>query len=79
MSLFVTLGDILNIVVISFFVAMLVAIWLYRASKQARCKHQGTVCESQACDAICSDCGKNLGFIGTWREKERLARQPASG
>lgn len=41
-----------------------------RAIRQMRCKH-GPVAETQACDAICIKCGKNLGFIGTWREKQR--------
>lgn len=35
--------------------------------RQARCKHDGDVNETSACDAICRKCGKNLGFIGTWR------------
>jgi hypothetical protein len=31
----------------------------------ARCKHDGGVHETMACDAICRKCGKNLGFIGS--------------
>jgi hypothetical protein len=38
--------------------------------KQRRCKHE-QVREDGACNAWCSACGKNLGFIGTWREKRR--------
>lgn len=36
--------------------------------RRARCQH-AKVHENGACDAICRNCGKNLGFIGTWREK----------
>jgi hypothetical protein len=35
--------------------------------KQQRCQHQHYR-ETSACDAICNDCGKNLGFIGRIRD-----------
>jgi len=35
--------------------------------RQSRCSHS-KVTETRSCDAICVDCGKNLGFIGTWRK-----------
>lgn len=44
---------------------------LPRMIRQARCRHNGDVAETSACDAICRDCGKNLGFIGTWRAKRK--------
>jgi hypothetical protein len=31
---------------------------------EACCKHEHYY-ETGACDAVCSDCGKNLGFIGS--------------
>jgi hypothetical protein len=34
--------------------------------KYRNCKHE-RVNETQACDAICCNCGRNLGFIETWR------------
>ena len=34
---------------------------------QAICKHL-RVYETKSCDAICRDCGKNLGFIQNWRD-----------
>ncbi len=40
--------------------------------RQARCRHEGDIYETQACDAVCRRCGKNLGFIGQWRN----GRQP---
>lgn len=41
--------------------------------KQSRCKHHRYF-EAGSCAAVCIDCGKNLGFIGTWREKQKLAK-----
>jgi hypothetical protein len=38
--------------------------------RQMRCKHACGVHETQACDAICRECGKNLGFIGDWRRRK---------
>lgn len=34
-----------------------------RIIKQSRCKYL-RYRETAACDAICNDCGRNLGFIG---------------
>jgi hypothetical protein len=34
------------------------------------CKHL-RVRESMACDAICRDCHRNIGFIGAWRDANR--------
>jgi hypothetical protein len=41
--------------------------------KQRRCKHSN-VWETQACDAICCTCGKNLGFIQNWRNRKAAAK-----
>lgn len=38
---------------------------------QWRCKHKGGVNETSSCEAICKVCGKNLGFIGTYRESHK--------
>lgn len=60
-----TIGDTIAIVIVAFFVITLsvgIATWV----RQARCKHDGGVNESYECEAICLECGKNLGFIGTW-------------
>lgn len=37
--------------------------------QQYRCKHLHYR-ETGACDAICNDCGKNLGFIGRIRDAQ---------
>jgi len=44
---------------------------LVNTFNQLKCKHDGGVSETQACDAICKKCRKNLGFIGTWRENNK--------
>lgn len=36
--------------------------------RRARCKHLRFY-ENRACDAVCSDCGKNLGFIDNARKR----------
>jgi len=35
-----------------------------------KCEHL-RVRENMACDALCRDCGKNLGFIQKWRDVNR--------
>ena len=35
--------------------------------KSQPCKHL-RVRETMACDAVCRDCGRNLGFIQQWRD-----------
>lgn len=40
------------------------------AIAQSRCKHT-RLRETQACQLVCRDCGKDLGFIGTYIEEHR--------
>lgn len=65
-----TIGDAITALIFAvfFIIAMYVgiAIWI----RQARCKHDSGVNETQACEAICRECGKNLGFIGDLRKKK---------
>jgi hypothetical protein len=53
------------------FVVPIALAYLPQILRQSRCKHDAGVSETSACDAICRKCGKNLGFIGTWREKDK--------
>ncbi|CAJ0710574.1 hypothetical protein LMG7143_01628 [Ralstonia thomasii] len=64
----VEFGIALGILAISGIV--LLALWLPTWRKQSKCSHD-RVHETQACDAICLRCGKNLGFIDTWREQQQ--------
>lgn len=36
--------------------------------KRAHCEHT-RIHEDGSCTAWCRDCGKNLGFIGSWQKK----------
>lgn len=65
----VTLGDMISLAITGLALIGVLALWLPGVIKQSRCKHDGSVGETRACEAICAKCGKNLGFIGTWREK----------
>ena len=40
------------------------------AIRKMRCKHE-SVWENRQCQAICRNCGEDLGFIGAWREKHK--------
>ena len=62
-----TLTDLIFLAIIGLCFLLGAAIKLYALWIQWRCKHDGGVGETMACDAICRQCGKNLGFIGTWR------------
>ncbi len=50
---------------------VLAVLWIPTWRKQSRCAHDDRVYETQSCDAICQQCGKNLGFIGTWRKQQQ--------
>jgi hypothetical protein len=49
---------------------IIVLFYIPTVIKQWRCKHL-QYRETMACDAICRDCNKNLGFIGTIRDKDK--------
>lgn len=50
---------------------------LPRMIRQAQCAHDRYF-ETRSCDAVCTSCGKNLGFIGTVRA-ERAALANSEG
>ena len=66
MLLMVTIGEIIGITF--FFIFMVVACYHIVRMKIRRtfCFHT-KYSENRACQAICDNCGKNLGFIGTVR------------
>ena len=65
-----TIGDILTVLAIVLAIASSIIIVVIQWYKESRCKHDGGYSETQACDAICRQCGKNLGFIGKLRDKK---------
>lgn len=62
-----TIGDILGACALLIALAIWLATRLSTTVRQRRCSHDGRINETQACDAICGKCGKNLGFIGSVR------------
>lgn len=64
-----TLSDVIVAAVLLLIFVTWAATVIVTVIRQARCKHAKGVDETQACDAICRQCGKNLGFIGAWRER----------
>jgi hypothetical protein len=68
-----TFSDIVTIITIAIAVLLTMGFALKAYVKQSFCKHDGRVRETMACDVICIKCGKNLGFIGTWRKKNKAA------
>lgn len=64
------IGEVILVLVIVLIYAIIVAlIFIPRMIYQARCKHLHYH-ETMACNAICDNCGKNLGFIGLIRDKK---------
>ena len=66
----VTLQDVIGLSLLGLMLFAVMVYCLYSWFKQAICKHK-RVYENMACHAICSDCRKDLGFIGTWREEHK--------
>lgn len=62
-----TIGDAITCVIVLSLAAIVGALGLFVCIKQAVCRHEQGVNETNACDAICRNCGKNLGFIDKWR------------
>jgi hypothetical protein len=64
----ITFGDVFGLIALAVFFVIVVFVYAKQAWRKSRCKHDGGVNETMACDAICKQCDKNLGFIGKWRE-----------
>ena len=65
-----TASDVMHGSVVITILLISLIVGVRRFLRQARCQHLD-VNETSACEAICRNCGKNLGFIGTWRDKGR--------
>jgi Zn finger protein HypA/HybF involved in hydrogenase expression len=64
-----TIGDVVSAIIILIMVIWAAVILIKQLVAEVKCKHDGGVNETSTCDAICKKCGKNLGFIGNWRNK----------
>lgn len=62
-----TFKDVIFILMVIIVLIFLLMNWL----ETAMCPHDAGVTETGSCDAICKKCGKNLGFIGKWREENK--------
>lgn len=72
MSVFVwTISDVIGIVALLIIAFIFSVLWSLDAWDRFKCKHDGGVNETQACEAICKICGKNLGFIGNYRKEAK--------
>lgn len=66
-----TISDAITLGLVSLVLVVVCGMNLLRIIQEGRCPHDGGVNETSACDAICRKCGKNLGFIGTWRKEHQ--------
>jgi hypothetical protein len=66
-----TIGDVIGFGVFAVFLSLAIVVWISKLISQWKCKHGSGVHETRACNALCNKCGKDLGFIGTWREKNK--------
>lgn len=66
----ITVSDAIGIAFAALIFFLFLGFYLMTAWKQWRCKHDGGIGETQACEAICHKCGKNLGFIDNWRNRK---------
>ncbi len=73
-----TINDAIGVALFFLFVIASAIFFCVQALRQRWCKHSQFF-ETRACDAICSRCGKNLGFIGTVREQRAAAQAAAKG
>ena len=71
----VTLQDVIGLTLLGIMLLFWIGYYSKIAIKQALCKHNEGVNETRSCDAICRKCGKDLGFIGSWREQEQKSRK----
>ena len=71
----ITLENVVSMIAASVVALVLLCFWVPIWWRQTRCKHDHGVNETQACDAICRGCGKNLGFIGSWQEKKEKQKK----
>lgn len=62
-----TIGDLVGIVLFLMSAVLFGIIFIAQWLKEMTCKHE-KIYENRACNAICKDCGKDLGFIGSWRK-----------
>lgn len=66
----VTPSDVIRLTLGALILLGIILYYGYHAVRRALCPHT-RVFENGHCHAICRRCHKDLGFIGTWREKQQ--------
>lgn len=66
----VTPSDVIRFTIGAIILLGIILYYGYYYVKSLLCKHP-TVFENGHCHAVCRRCGIDLGFIGTWREKQQ--------
>ena len=69
MRVVVTVMEVVGIAIFLVMLGYVLYFGIKQYLRESRCKHDKGVRETHACHAICIECGKDLGFIGTWRDK----------
>lgn len=69
MLLMVTIGEVIGITFFFIFMVVVLYHFVRMKIKHTFCFHKNYH-ENMACQAICDNCGKNLGFIGNIRDKK---------
>lgn len=67
----ITARDTVGLVILAILFLAFLFVWGPYIWRQLSCRHNGPIGETTSCDAVCRKCGKNLGFIGAWREKQK--------
>ena len=68
--LVITLSEVFSLVLLGLVLLFVAGSAIKESIIQSRCQHED-VRENMACHAICWKCNKDLGFIGTWRKKQK--------
>ena len=69
-----TIGDIIGVIMVLVMFVIVIIAAIEKHLRQYLCKHERYY-ETIACDAVCRNCGKNLGFIGTVRDERRKIKE----
>ena len=66
----ITLGDIIALGTLVLLILISAVVWAAQAWQRWFCPHTNAR-ENRRCHAICTNCGKDLGFIQNWRDAHK--------
>lgn len=70
----ITVPQIIGLFLLALISLIALVCWCKAMIKEYFCKHNDWW-ENQQCQAICSNCGKDLGFVGTIRKRDMEAKK----